>query len=178
MSPCNRCWKDILIVFLLSEEAPPDPHTVLMPHYGELPNEICVDTQEGLFSKELCTKIIFSLVRKYHFVAVSMRHSSIPLTVAIHKVLDMYHNQGDSNHNSHSWVDSSNSKIPVNKQKFLKNGWIKVMYFPWIKFYSNSNLPKMNNLDNNLTMEVNVNKKTQMKHVMDLLALKYQNTLA
>lgn len=36
----------------------------------------------------------------------------------------------------------------------------------------------MNNLDNNLTMEVNVNKKTQMKHVMDLLALKYQNTLA
>lgn len=37
---------------------------------------------------------------------------------------------------------------------------------------------QMNNLDNNLTMEVNVNKKTQMKHVMDLLALKYQNTLA
>lgn len=54
----------------------------------------------------------------------------MPFTVAIHKVLDMYHSQGDSNHNSHTWVDSSNSKIPVNKQKFLKNAWIKVMYFP------------------------------------------------
>ena len=89
MPPCNWCWKDILIVFLGSEEAPPDPHTVLMPHYGELPNGICVDIQEGLFSKELCTKIIFSWLRKYHFVALSMRPSSLPFTVAIHKVLDM-----------------------------------------------------------------------------------------
>lgn len=36
----------------------------------------------------------------------------------------------------------------------------------------------MNNLDNNLTMGVSVNKETQVKHVMDLLAMKCQNTLA
>lgn len=36
------------------------------------------------------------------------------------------------------------------------------MYFTRIKFYSNSNLPKLNNLDNNLTVGVSVNKETQV----------------
>lgn len=42
-----------MALFLGSEETPPDPVTVVMPHFGELPNGICCWSLRGIIFQEI-----------------------------------------------------------------------------------------------------------------------------